>query len=167
MLSLRLPPVEGKNGKIILKILIQIYFYKLKKKRKSTIIIKLLLFLRYGLVGPNGRGKTTLLKHIGNRALRIPKHIDVLYCEQEVKADETPAITAVLSADVKRTELLEEQKKVMAKFERGDMSQTTRMQEIDEELIAIGAESAEGRARRILSGLGFTRKMQERATKGL
>ena len=99
--------------------------------------------------------------------MRIPKHIDVLYCEQEVKADETPAITAVLSADVKRTELLEEQKKVMAKFERGDMSQTTRMQEIDEELIAIGAESAEGRARRILSGLGFTRKMQERATKGL
>ena len=25
---------------------------------------------RYGLVGPNGRGKTTLLKHIGNRALK-------------------------------------------------------------------------------------------------
>ena len=30
---------------------------------------------RYGLVGPNGRGKTTLLKHIGNKALRVPKHI--------------------------------------------------------------------------------------------
>lgn len=57
---------------------------------------------RYGLVGPNGRGKTTLLRHIGNRALRIPKHVDTLYCEQEVKADETPAIEAVLSSDVKR-----------------------------------------------------------------
>ena len=118
------------------------------------------------MVGPNGRGKTTLLKHIGNRALRIPKHIDVLYCEQEVQADETPAIEAVLSADVKRTDLIAEQKKVMSRFERGDMNAQTRMMEIDEELIAIGAESAEGRARRILSGLGFTRKMQERATKG-
>jgi len=120
---------------------------------------------RYGLVGPNGRGKTTLLRHIGNRALRIPKHVDTLYCEQEVKADETPAIEAVLSSDVKRTELITEQKRVQAKLERGDTSVLERLQEIDEELIAHGAESAEGRARRILSGLGFTKKMQARATK--
>merc|ERR1711887_523537 len=39
------------------------------------------------------------------------------------------------------------------------------MQEIDEELLAMGADSAEPRARRILSGLGFTEKMQSRATK--
>jgi len=54
----------------------------------------------------------------------------------------------------------------MAKFEKGDMSVQDRMQEIDEELMAMGAESAEPRARRILSGLGFTDKMQTRATKG-
>ena len=41
------------------------------------------------------------------------------------------------------------------------------MQEIDEELLAHGADSAEPRARRILSGLGFTEKMQSRATKGM
>ena len=40
---------------------------------------------KYGLVGPNGHGKTTLLRHIGNRALQIPPNIDVLYCEQEVE----------------------------------------------------------------------------------
>ncbi|KAL7986318.1 hypothetical protein Chor_011484 [Crotalus horridus] len=50
---------------------------------------------RYGLVGPNGKGKTTLLKHIANRALSIPPNIDVLLCEQEVIADETPAVQAV------------------------------------------------------------------------
>ena len=54
----------------------------------------------------------------------------------------------------------------MSKFERGDMSVTERMQELDEELIAHGAEAAEGRARRILAGLGFTERMQVRATKG-
>lgn len=55
----------------------------------------------------------------------------------------------------------------MNKFERGDMSVQDRMQEIDEELLAMGADSAEPRARRILSGLGFTEKMQSRATKGI
>jgi ATP-binding cassette subfamily F protein 1 len=37
---------------------------------------------RYGLVGPNGMGKTTLLMHIAERKLAIPPNIDVLYCEQ-------------------------------------------------------------------------------------
>jgi ATP-binding cassette subfamily F protein 1 len=37
---------------------------------------------RYGLVGPNGMGKTTLLKHIAGRKLNIPPTIDILYCEQ-------------------------------------------------------------------------------------
>lgn len=37
---------------------------------------------RYGLVGPNGMGKTTLLRHIAARKLNIPPHIDILYCEQ-------------------------------------------------------------------------------------
>ena len=61
---------------------------------------------RYGLVGPNGHGKTTLLCHIGNRALQIPSNIDVLYCEQEVQADERSALNTVLEADLHRTKLL-------------------------------------------------------------
>uniref|UniRef100_A0A915MSN0 AAA+ ATPase domain-containing protein n=1 Tax=Meloidogyne javanica TaxID=6303 RepID=A0A915MSN0_MELJA len=40
---------------------------------------------RYGLVGPNGMGKTTLLKHIAARKLAIPPNIDILYCEQGLK----------------------------------------------------------------------------------
>lgn len=59
------------------------------------------------MVGPNGHGKTTLLRHIGSKALQIPPNIDVLYCEQEVVADEKSALQTVLLADTKRTELLE------------------------------------------------------------
>ena len=70
---------------------------------------------RYGLVGPNGHGKTTLLRHIGSRALQIPPNIDVLYCEQEVVADEKTALNTVLLADVKRTELLNECKDLETK----------------------------------------------------
>ena len=53
-------------------------------------------------------GKTTLLQHLAKRVLNIPANIDVLLCEQEVKADETTAVRSVLNSDVKRVKLEEE-----------------------------------------------------------
>lgn len=120
---------------------------------------------RYGLVGPNGMGKTTLLKHIQARLLPIPKNIDLLLCEQDVQADDTLAIQAVLKADKKRWELLEEEKRLTKKIDAGETKMTDRLNEVYEELEAIGADKAEAKARRILNGLGFTREMQERPTK--
>ncbi|GAB0201502.1 ATP-binding cassette sub-family F member 1 [Grus japonensis] len=120
---------------------------------------------RYGLVGPNGKGKTTLLKHIANRALSIPPNIDVLLCEQEVVADETPAVQAVLKADTKRLWLLEEEKRLQAMLEGGDDAAAERLEKVYEELRAIGAAAAEAKARRILAGLGFNPEMQNRATR--
>ncbi|KAK6469964.1 ATP-binding cassette sub-family F member 1-like isoform X1 [Huso huso] len=120
---------------------------------------------RYGLVGPNGKGKTTLLKHIANRALNIPPNIDVLLCEQEVIADDTPAVLAVLKADTKRIKLLEEEKQLQSLLERGEDSAADRLEKVYEELRAIGAAAAEAKARRILAGLSFTPEMQNRPTK--
>ncbi|KAF7686176.1 ATP-binding cassette sub-family F member 1 isoform X1 [Silurus meridionalis] len=120
---------------------------------------------RYGLVGPNGKGKTTLLKHISNRALSIPPNIDVLLCEQEVVADDTPAVQAVLKADTRRLKLLDEEKKLQALLEKGEDSVSERLEKVYEELRAIGAAAAEAKARRILAGLGFTSEMQNRPTK--
>ncbi|CAI5767903.1 ATP-binding cassette sub-family F member 1 isoform X2 [Podarcis lilfordi] len=120
---------------------------------------------RYGLVGPNGKGKTTLLKHIANRALSIPPNIDVLLCEQEVVADETPAVQAVLKADTKRLKLLEEEKRLQALLEKGDDGAAERLEKVYEELRATGAAAAEAKARRILAGLGFNPEMQNRQTK--
>lgn len=119
---------------------------------------------RYGLVGPNGMGKTTLLSHIAKRILAIPPNIDVLLCEQDVAADDTPAFDAVLKADKKRLALLEEEKKLIEESAAGDEKAVTRLKEVYIELEAIGAASAESRARRILAGLGFTSEMQQRPT---
>lgn len=120
---------------------------------------------RYGLVGPNGHGKTTLLQHLAKRVLNIPANIDVLLCEQEVKADETTAVRSVLDSDVKRVKLEEELKTLEAELEGGKDSAVARMNEVHEELQAMGADGAEGKARRILNGLSFTKEMQERPTK--
>lgn len=47
---------------------------------------------RYGLVGRNGLGKSTLLRMISCGQLRIPSHISILHVEQEVSANCIKAI---------------------------------------------------------------------------
>lgn len=121
---------------------------------------------RYGLVGPNGAGKSTLLKMIAAGELKIPPRIDYLYVEQEVVADETPAVDAVLRADKVRWALVEEEKALLKELENGPNEKAdTRLGEVYEQLANIGASSAEARARRILFGLGFDAEMQVRPTK--
>lgn len=124
---------------------------------------------RYGLVGPNGMGKTTLLNHISRRLLAIPPNIDVLLCEQDIQVDDTPAYEMVIKADKKRLQLLSEEKQLLLQVESDDKKTSDdankRLKEVYTELEAIGADSAEARARRILSGLGFTIEMQGRPVK--
>ena len=87
----------------------------------------------------------------------------MLLCEQEVVADDTPAYQMVLKSDKKRVALEEELKRL--EDEQNDDNQD-RVNEIYEELNLMKADSAEGRARRILAGLGFTtHEMQNRPTK--
>lgn len=74
---------------------------------------------RYGLVGRNGLGKTTLLRMIFNRQLRIPSHISVLHVEQEVIGDDTPAIESVLECDTVRSGLLTREKEISAAINAG------------------------------------------------
>jgi ATP-binding cassette subfamily F protein 3 len=39
---------------------------------------------RYGLVGQNGIGKSTLLRALSRREIAIPTHVSILHVEQEV-----------------------------------------------------------------------------------
>jgi len=121
---------------------------------------------RYGLVGPNGAGKSTLLKMISAGELKVPPRIDYLYVEQEVLADDTSAVDAVLKADKVRWELVQEEKNILKELNvRSSDKLDRRLGEIHEQLAVIGASSAESKARRILFGLGFTAEMQVRPTK--
>ncbi|KAJ1087433.1 hypothetical protein NDU88_000605 [Pleurodeles waltl] len=122
---------------------------------------------RYGLVGRNGLGKTTLLKMMASRSLRVPSHISILHVEQEVAGDDTPALQSVLECDTVRENLLKEEKELNARINAGKNlgNESVRLTEIYAKLEEIEADKAPARASVILAGLGFNPKMQTQQTK--
>ncbi|KAI9650319.1 ATP-binding cassette, regulator of translational elongation [Ciborinia camelliae] len=140
---------------------------------------------RYGLVGQNGIGKSTLLRALARRELAVPTHISILHVEQEISGDDTPALQAVLDADVWRKHLLAEQVKITKQLadmeaERSSMADTSEQAEkLDKEregldltlgdiqgkLAEMESDKAESRAATILAGLGFSPERQQFATK--
>ncbi|EEH08680.1 ATP-binding cassette protein [Histoplasma capsulatum G186AR] len=140
---------------------------------------------RYGLVGQNGIGKSTLLRALSRREVPIPTHISILHVEQEIAGDDTPALQAVLDADVWRKHLLKEQDKISAELasieqERSSMADTSKdairldkerealditLSDIHGKLAEMESDKAEPRAASILAGLGFSPERQQFATK--
>ncbi|KAF4808497.1 Protein GCN20 [Colletotrichum siamense] len=140
---------------------------------------------RYGLVGHNGVGKSTLLRALSRRELPIPPYITILHVEQELTGDDTPAIQAVLDADVWRKVLLKEQAEITqklsdietqrasladtsadaAKLDRDREALDSRLGDIQGKLAEMESDKAESRAASILAGLGFSAERQQNATK--
>ncbi|KAJ4421362.1 ATP-binding cassette, regulator of translational elongation [Neurospora sp. IMI 360204] len=140
---------------------------------------------RYGLVGHNGVGKSTLLRALSRREVPIPTHISILHVEQELMGDDTPAIQAVLDADVWRKVLLKEQAEITkkladieaqrtgladtsadaARLDREREVQDNKLGEIQGKLAEMESDKAESRAASILAGLGFSPERQQFATK--
>lgn len=126
---------------------------------------------RYGLVGPNGLGKSVLLRAIATRELPIPPTIDALYVEQEVVADDTPAIEVVLNADERRSYLIKRESELMKLIDENEGNVGDEI--LDEwkattdELRTSGADGAEAKAMNLLLGLGFTEQMVRKSTKHL
>eukprot|EP00049_Salpingoeca_infusionum_P022824 m.9020 g.9020 ORF g.9020 m.9020 type:complete len:827 (-) comp5414_c0_seq2:325-2805(-) len=55
---------------------------------------------RYGLIGRNGCGKTTLLRHLANRSLKaFPDHMSVLYINQEAAFGEDSVLKFVVEGN--------------------------------------------------------------------
>ncbi|KAJ6573937.1 P-loop containing nucleoside triphosphate hydrolase protein [Mycena vulgaris] len=132
---------------------------------------------RYGLIGRNGVGKSTLLRHIAMREVPIPAHITILFVEQEIIGDDTLAIDSVLKADVWRDHLMKEEASLNAtltsleaegddkRFVDAREEASSRLADVHARLSDMDAESGPARAAALLAGLGFDEADQQRQTR--
>lgn len=145
---------------------------------------------RYGLIGENGVGKSTLLKAISNDGIEgFPVHLRVLHVRQEVPAYIAHDLTvtdAVLQSDVERMTLLKQAKEILAKLEQAgtvadglsiaekrkklqagaeDMKELNadlkKLDGVYARLQVLSSDAAEARVAMILTGLQFTPEMQK------
>jgi len=118
---------------------------------------------RYGLLGKNGVGKSTLLRQLATGSIPgLPRGIVIRMVKQQVEGrDDQTTLEALVEADEYRTALLEEQDEVERKIDSGvDLEDSAqRIGEIAVELDAIDADNAEKRAKDMLKGLSFTSDM--------
>eukprot|EP01061_Rhynchopus_euleeides_P012629 TRINITY_DN2232_c0_g1_i1.p1 TRINITY_DN2232_c0_g1~~TRINITY_DN2232_c0_g1_i1.p1 ORF type:complete len:711 (+),score=356.71 TRINITY_DN2232_c0_g1_i1:97-2133(+) len=123
--------------------------------------VKVIAGHRYGLIGPNGRGKSSVLRLIADGSLPVPAKLDVLLVEQEQEVDENfleeKVVDVVIKSHKRRIAMLEEADRL-----RESGEDLERLQEIEDDLNAMGAFQAEAKARKILGGLGFPAEWQDR-----
>lgn len=113
---------------------------------------------RYGLVGRNGLGKTTLMKYISSSLINgIPDDLLIIHVQQEAPISERTVLQSVLDVDVERTELLDRQNALLHGKNDDDDTHNELFQ-IEKRLQAIGAEDSESRAAMILTALGFSKE---------
>ncbi len=123
---------------------------------------------RYGLIGRNGVGKSTFLRHLSSRQLSgVPSYLSILHVEQEMAGNDKKAIDSVLAADYRRAALLEEQEFINKRLNEQEAlpEDEERLSLIHRRLIDLDADRAVSKAAAILSGLGFDNEAQSRATR--
>ncbi|MBF0439076.1 MAG: ABC-F family ATP-binding cassette domain-containing protein [Magnetococcales bacterium] len=128
---------------------------------------------RVGLIGPNGTGKTTLLRMIigemdgDGGTIRMRGGIRTGLLRQEILSTNHSLLEETLAGNEELMQLRREQTTIQAQLltatsQSDHESLSLRMGEIDSRLTSLQAYSAEGRAAVILTGLGFSPEDLER-----
>lgn len=103
--------------------------------------LKLVKGRKYGLVGRNGIGKTTLINAISKREFeKFPQNIHVLQVEQEVDGDDVTVMEHVVRCDKERLELYRKQQELInteAETELEKIEHVQKLQEINGKLNTI------------------------------
>ncbi|CAJ1431125.1 unnamed protein product [Effrenium voratum] len=100
---------------------------------------------RYGLLGPNGQGKTSLLRHLAARRLPVPEHWSITLVQQEAEATDLPVVDEVISADQRRRKLLAEEAQLLTKLEASDDVEASELQQLCDKLSSVAQDLEAGR----------------------
>eukprot|EP00923_Selenidium_pygospionis_P000375 GHVN01000706.1.p1 GENE.GHVN01000706.1~~GHVN01000706.1.p1 ORF type:complete len:335 (-),score=78.92 GHVN01000706.1:99-1103(-) len=159
-----LPPPQRHHGEEQLAKLtdIAIENFNLNVAGRDLLVdakLKLCRGRRYGLIGRNGIGKTTLLGGLARRDVQgISQDVSVGSVEQELPGCDQSVLDVVLSIDTERNDLLAEEKILLEKEQTDEVGR--RLAWLYARLETIDAASAPAQASTILAGLGFTTAMQ-------
>ncbi|KAI9189903.1 ABC transporter ATP-binding protein arb1 [Blastocladiella emersonii ATCC 22665] len=119
---------------------------------------------RYGLLGENGSGKTTMLRAIAAREVPIPEHIDIYLLDEPAPKTDMTGLEWVLDEANKEMKRLED---LADKILVEEGPEDPNLQDIYERIDAMDPSTFESRVSSILYGLGFDAKMMPRATKDM
>lgn len=119
---------------------------------------------RYGLIGLNGCGKSSLLAVLGNREVPIQDHIDIFHLSREIPASTKTALECVMEVDEERLKL---EKLAEDLATREDDESQDQLMDVYERLDDMSADQAEAKAARLLHGLGFTKAMQHKQVRDI
>jgi len=120
---------------------------------------------RYGLIGMNGSGKSTMLAAIAAREIPIPEHIDMWFLDCEAKPEEVTAIKAVVDIVANEHARLEALSQKL--IEEDPEKNQEYLQIIADKLDSMDPGTFEARACELLHGLGFTVAMMNKFTKDM
>lgn len=129
----------------------------------SDALLEFNMGRRYGLIGLNGCGKSTMLKCLGAREVPIPGQIDIYLVDREVRASEKTALECVIEDLEKTREMLEKESEELCQSEEGAGSDY--LSQIYDRLDELDYDKAVVRASKILHGLGFTAETQKKQAK--
>lgn len=134
---------------------ITIHNFKLQVPNKTLIDsdLKIIYGNKYGLIGRNGHGKSTLLKNIATK--EIAKSISTFIVEQELEFDLNKTIYDIVSdANYKKNKLLEKINQIDIEYEKYN--------KLMGKLNDLDCNKDESKIRKILHGLGFNHEDQEK-----
>ncbi|KAJ3338607.1 ABC transporter ATP-binding protein arb1 [Gonapodya sp. JEL0774] len=118
---------------------------------------------RYGLIGPNGCGKSTFLEAMAAREFPIPAHIDTYLLKEEYAPTDMTALDAVIEDarnEIRRLETVMED--IMAENPESPI-----LEDIFARIDLLDEATFEARAGEILHGLGFTAETMKKRTRDL
>lgn len=117
---------------------------------------------KYGLIGPNGMGKTSLLNAISKKELDIKNNkLEIFLVEQEITSSNTSVLDTILSSDLELNHLKTQQKEM----EENGINDLEKYNQLMDRIKEYDIDKKKPEAHKILYGLGFDNNQQLEPTK--